>query len=73
MKKDYLLMIPMLSHAINTFTCDLYHTIATANTGNFVLSPYSISTAFAMVQVGARGETAAEIARVFQYPPDVAD
>lgn len=61
---------PTLATALNAFTCDLYHAIAEANTDTVVLSPYSISTAFAMVHVGARGDTAAEIAHVFHYPDE---
>jgi serpin B len=42
--------------------------------GNIVFSPYSIGSAMAMVLSGARGTTAAEMARVLQHrlgPPDI--
>lgn len=61
-----------IAAAINAFACDLYHTLIQENSGNFVFSPYSISLAFAMVQVGTRGETATELAKVFHYSPDMA-
>lgn len=62
-----------LSTSLNTFTCDLYRTVAERNSDNLILSPYSISAAFAMVYGGARGDTAAEIAHVFHYPAEVAE
>jgi serine protease inhibitor len=48
------------------FGIDLYRKFAATET-NIFLSPISISTAFAMVQAGARGETAAEMARTLRY------
>lgn len=71
--KEIALTPAPLPTALNTFTCDLYRAIAETNTDPLVLSPYSISTAFAMVYIGARGNTATEIAHVFHYPKDVAD
>lgn len=46
----------------------LYRRLAAEGDGNLFLSPQSISTAMAMAAAGARGETAAEIARVLQLP-----
>jgi len=40
-----------------------------AGGGNVVVSPTSIATALEMVYVGARGQTAAEMARVLHLPP----
>lgn len=55
----------------NAFAFDLYQTVR-AQDGNLVLSPVSISQAFAMVYVGARGETEQEMAEVlhFSLPQD---
>jgi serpin B len=49
------------AEANNLFAFDLYRQLATAHTNNIALSPYSISSAFAMVYGGARGTTAAEL------------
>jgi serpin B len=40
---------------------------------NWVASPLSIAYAFAMARAGASGETAAEIDRVFGFPPSGTD
>ena len=50
------------------FAIDLYRRLAGAGTGNLFLSPHSISTAMAMADVGARGETAKEIEAVLEFP-----
>lgn len=42
--------------------------LAATQPGNVVFSPMSIATAFAMVEAGAAGTTAASIARVFGLP-----
>jgi serpin B len=52
--------------ANSRFAFDIYRVVR-ETPGNLFLSPYSISTAFAMVYAGARGETEAEIARVFHF------
>src|SRR5512143_2250470 len=46
------------------FAVDLYREIGTRRDGNLFLSPYSVSSALAMVWAGGRGETGEEIARV---------
>jgi serpin B len=51
-----------IAQAESGFAFDLYDQIS-KNQGNFVFSPYSVSTAVGMVYAGARGETAAAIAR----------
>ncbi|MGB6903885.1 MAG: serpin family protein [Acidobacteriaceae bacterium] len=55
----------------NAFAADLYGRLR-AQRGNLFFSPESISTAFAMAYAGARGETAAQMQRVFHYtlPPE---
>ncbi len=55
----------------NAFAVDLYGHLRQQK-GNLFFSPESISTAFAMADAGARGQTAAEMARVFHFtlPPD---
>ena len=47
----------------NAFAIDLYKKLAAAP-GNVVCSPYSVSAALAMTYAGARGDTAAEMAKV---------
>lgn len=49
------------------FALDIYGQLRT-KPGNLFFSPYSISTALAMTQAGARGETAAEMAKVLRLP-----
>ncbi len=49
------------------FAFALYEQLRT-EPGNLILSPYSISTAFALAYAGARGETEQELASVFHYP-----
>jgi serpin B len=44
-----------------------------ASPGNIVFSPYSIGSAMAMALTGARGETAAEMAKVLMYRPAAED
>ncbi len=57
--------------AANTgFALGLYRRLAAGNDGNLFLSPFSISTAFAMTFAGARGQTEAEMAGVFGFPLD---
>lgn len=51
------------------FACDLYARLK-AQPGNLFVSPYSISTCLAMVDAGARGQTAAQMARVLHFPND---
>jgi serpin B len=56
--------------ASNAFGLDLYRRLA-AKPGNAVVSPASVSTGLAMAWGGAKGETAAQMARVlrFEGPP----
>ncbi len=51
------------------FALDLYGQLAREKPGkNLFFSPYSVSTALAMTAEGARGETAAQMARVLRFP-----
>src|SRR5882724_2079741 len=50
----------------NRFALELYGNLA-AKDGNVFLSPYSISTALAMTYAGAKGETAAQMAKTMHY------
>jgi serpin B len=52
------------------FALDLYAQLRTGE-GNLAVSPYSISTALAMTYVGARGETAEQMAKVLHFGADV--
>jgi len=51
----------------NAFALDLYVKLSQGG-GNIFFSPSSISTALAMTYAGARGNTAAEMARVLHFP-----
>jgi serpin B len=53
----------------NAFAFDLYARLCPKE-GNLFFSPYSISTALAMSSAGARGETAAQMARVLHFTLD---
>jgi len=48
------------------FACDLYAQLKTQD-GNLFFSPYSVSTALAMTYAGARGETAAQMAKALHF------
>jgi serpin B len=54
--------------AYNAFAFDFYQQARQDSSDNLIFSPYSISTAFAMVYAGAKGETEAEMTRGFHYP-----
>ena len=56
--------------ANNMFAFDIYKTITAEHTEdeNIFLSPFSISSVFAPVYEGARGDTAKEIGSVFHFP-----
>ncbi len=54
--------------ANNKFAFNLYSKIAEKSGGNIFFSPWSISNAMIMAYEGARGDTAAEIRRVFHFP-----
>ena len=50
----------------NAFAFDLYSVVSSRG-GNLFISPYSISSALAMTYVGARADTAAQMAHVLHY------
>lgn len=52
----------------NQFSFDLYHQL-TRKPGNLFFSPYSIAEAFAMLTIGAQGETAQEMEKVLHLTP----
>ena len=54
------------------FALDFHRHLSANNDGNanIFFSPFSISTAFAIAQEGARGDTAAEIREVFGFPEE---
>ncbi len=61
--------------ANNLFAFDIYEKIASEKSedDNLFLSPFSISSAFALTYEGAKGETAEEIKTVFHFPGDIED
>lgn len=62
-----------LSSANNLFALELFHTLNESNpTGNTIFSPVSISSALAMVYLGARGSTAAQLSKVSRSKTGIA-
>ena len=51
----------------NAFAFDLYARLRSEQSGNLVFSPQSISTALAVTYAGARGDTAAQMARTLRF------
>lgn len=57
-----------LSSANTLFTLELFHTLKESSpTGNIFFSPFSISSALAMVILGAKGSTAAQLSKTFHF------
>ncbi len=54
----------------NDFSFEMYQELAGTGDENIFFSPYSITTAMGMAYEGARGETAAEMASVLNFPTD---
>ena len=60
--------------ANNKFAIEMYKQLSgNSSEDNVFFSPYSISSAMAIVYEGARGTTADEIRTVFSYPEDIMD
>jgi serpin B len=58
--------VAALAASNTAFACDLYAQLKTQD-GNLFFSPYSVSTALAMTYAGARGETAAQMAKTLHF------
>ncbi|XP_064561460.1 heterochromatin-associated protein MENT-like isoform X1 [Zonotrichia leucophrys gambelii] len=57
-----------LSVSTNSFTLDLYKKLNETSKGqNIFFSPWSIATALAMVHLGAKGDTASQMAEVLHF------
>ncbi|ROI33828.1 Leukocyte elastase inhibitor [Anabarilius grahami] len=57
-----------LARANSLFALDLYRALSASNSeGNLFFSPLSISAALSMVYLGARGDTAEEMAKVLSF------
>jgi len=54
-------------HGNTAFALDLYNRVKAAP-GNIFISPYSASTCLGLAYAGARGETAAQMAKVLHFP-----
>jgi len=58
--------------AVSAFATDLYGRLAAGQEGNLFFSPASVETALAMTYAGARGNTAAQMAKTLHFENDVA-
>ncbi|XP_072034699.1 leukocyte elastase inhibitor-like isoform X2 [Amphiura filiformis] len=60
--------VSKVAEASNTFALHLYQSLQPGFEGeNLFFSPMSISTALAMTQMGTRGDTAAQVAKVLRF------
>lgn len=59
--------VEALARANREFAFDLYRQVKTAEAGNLLLSPYSISSVLAMTYAGARGETEQQMAATLHF------
>lgn len=60
-----------LSTANTLFALELFRTLTEDNsTGNIFISPFSISSALAMVFLGTKGDTAAQLSKVSRSKAD---
>ncbi|MBC7326694.1 serpin family protein [bacterium] len=63
--------VQAIVQANNRFALELYRFYSQKYSGeNILFSPLSLSSAFAMLQEGAKGKTAEEISDVFHFPAD---
>ena len=60
--------IKIVVHGNTTFAFDLYSKVKNQVNGNLIFSPYSISSALAMVYAGANGMTQHEMEKVLHFP-----
>lgn len=58
-----------VAKSTNAFALEFYKEMPTED--NFSFSPYSISSAFAMVYNGSKGSTQKEISTIFHYPTSI--
>ncbi|XP_071010652.1 leukocyte elastase inhibitor-like isoform X4 [Oncorhynchus clarkii lewisi] len=66
-QKDQSSAMASLSSSNTAFALELYHTLGQTNTGNIFISPFSISSALAMVYLGAKRDTAAQMAKALSF------
>jgi serine protease inhibitor len=59
---------PSLAASFGYFGADLYRQLSSDEKDDLLISPASISAAFALAHAGARGDTAAEIRALLRYP-----
>ncbi|MDR3321600.1 MAG: serpin family protein [Synergistaceae bacterium] len=59
------------TESVNAFAFEMYRELAKHEKGDIFFSPYSISSAMAMLYAGASGEAEMEIRDVMHYEPDV--
>ncbi|XP_010183745.1 PREDICTED: heterochromatin-associated protein MENT-like, partial [Mesitornis unicolor] len=63
-----------LSASTNSFTLDLYQKLNETSKGqNIFFSPWSIATTLAMVYLGAKGDTASQMAKVLHFNQTAVD
>ncbi|NWR68704.1 SPB10 protein, partial [Centropus unirufus] len=64
----------LISTSVGEFTVDLLNKLNETNKGkNIFFSPWSISTALALVYLGAKGDTASEMAEVLHFIQEAGD
>ena len=65
-KKDSLNQLPssLVTKAANMFSRNLYKELRKENQENLIVSPFSLSTALAMITPGAKGLTHSQVAHL---------
>jgi serpin B len=66
-QKDSHLVLETIPSGINQFSFDFYKTVLAGKDKNLFASPYSISSAFAMLQAGASGATLEELNKTLHF------
>ncbi|KAL1022697.1 hypothetical protein UPYG_G00031160 [Umbra pygmaea] len=56
-----------LSNSNSAFALELYRALGQTNTGNIFFSPFSVSSALAMVYLGAKGDTAVQMSKALSF------